>query len=334
MKIKKKNKNNKQKNNVLDNRKAKQLDLLKLKALKDQVLQYKAEENYEEAMIAISEIFTLEYYGTEVMYDLAEIFYITEDFERAEVWSKKVLSFDGKHAQAHLLLAKIYAKGNRMSDLFPVLEKLLKNDTDDIRQEVEGLLEEIHIDDYEFEVVDKYKNIYNYIQENHKAEAEADLFTQEKSVETQQQITKTSLSNLQNLLKGLEKQQEEKETLSDLIDEVFISGLDGRLVKKFQAEDLENVLNEITAHAANDVKKVEVLNEIAVSFYVENHLDKALAVLVKAIEMDAKNDSSLKNLSFVLFYLGEKELALQYLNQIVEKDIATVDLTKRIQEAC
>ncbi|WP_110955308.1 tetratricopeptide repeat protein [Anaerosinus massiliensis] len=334
MKIKKKNKTNKQNHQVVNNTKTKQIDMNKVKELKEQVLQYKAEENYEEAMIAISEIFTLEYYGTEVMYDLAEIFYITEDFERAEIWSKKVLSFDSKHAQAYLLLARIYAKGNRMSELFSALEKLLKNSFVEIRGEVETLLEEIHIADYEFEAVDKYKNIYNYIQEKHKTETKAASLVQEKTVETQQQITKTSLSNLQNLLKGLEKQQEEKETLSDLIDEVFISGLDDRLVKKFQAEDLENVLSEIARHAANDVKKVEVLNEIAVSFYMENHLDKALAVLVKAIQMDAEKDRSLKNLSFVLFYLGEKELALQYLNQIVGKDIAIVDLTRRIQESC
>lgn len=331
MKIKK---NNKQNHNGVKHSKTKQIDMKKIKELKEQALQYKAERNYEEAMIAISEIFTLEYYGTEVMYDLAEIFYITEDFERAEIWSNKVLSFDSKHAQAYLLLAKIYAKGNRMSELFPALEKLLKNSFVEIRAEVETLLEEIHIADYEFEAVDKYKNIYNYIQENHKAGAEAASLAQEKTVEKQQKITKTSLSDLQNLLNGLEKRQEEKETLADLIDQVFINGLDDKLMKKFQAEDIENVLTEIIRHAANDVKKVEVLNEIAVHFYTENHLDKALSVLVKAIEIDDKNDSSLKNLSFVLFYLGEKELALQYLNQIVGKDIAIVDLTRRIQESC
>lgn len=327
MKIKKNNKNKFKTNKSAPDVCAKKIDMTQVNELKQQVLQYRSQGQYEDAMIAISEIFTLEYYGTEVMYDLAEIYYITEDMERAIVWSKKVISFDKNHTEAYLLLAKIYNKENNITELLPILNKLLGKDFENIIRQVETLLEDIYLLDYELQIENKYKNLYRYMQ-NQKKTVEK---VPEQTAETKQQVTKTDFSNLRNLLKKLGSEKLQENTLSEIIHDALENGLTEQAREKIKTEELDKVIDEIAKCTVSDSKKIDLLNEIAVDFYQANHLDQALPLIVKALELDGQNDNSLKNLSFVLFNIGEKDLALQYLEKVSKKDIAVIDLINRIK---
>jgi tetratricopeptide (TPR) repeat protein len=303
----------------------------KINALQQQGLNYKLEEKYEEALIAISEIFEMEYYSNELMYELAEIYYLKGDMKRAEVWSKKVISFDKKHAAAYLILAKTYSKQNDVVQLLPVLNKLLGNAFANIKNQVENLLNTIALFDYESEIEKNYPNIYKYIVKKEQS-VEKSMTKEEVVVEKKVQGAETTLSNLKKLLQGLEDEKKQESTLSEIISNAFKNGLTKEVTEKIYAEAIDKVIAEISNCAETDKHKVDLLNVIAVKFYEDHCLDKVLPILVKALEIDGQNDTSLKNLGVVLFNIGEKDLALQYLNQVSAKDIAVIDFINSIKE--
>lgn len=323
MKFKKNNKRNK--SSKVSKNAASEIEVTKINQLKQQMLQYKLEEKYEEAREVISELFTMEYYGTDVMYELAENYYITGDLERAGIWSEKVISFDAKHGNAYLLLAKIYMKNNSV-ELLPVLNKLMGNDFVSIKDKVEDLLKRLDLTAYKDEIEKKYENLYQYVT-NPKEQVVEVKPVEVKSVEKNEQL----LNNLKNLLQELGLEKKKETTLSEVISNAFENGLTDQTVEKLKVEEVEKVIDEIIHHAHENDHKVNLLNAVAVKFYEDNCVEKVLPILTKALELDAQDDNSLKNLSVVLFNVGQKDLALEYVSKIANKDIAMVDLIKRIK---
>ncbi len=337
MKVKKNNKNkfNKtsvvSKNNVINRTNTKEIDMNKINELKQRVLQYKLQGNYDDARIVISEIFEMEYFSTDVMYELADIYYITDDIERAEVWSKKVISFDKNHAEGYLLLAKVYRKQNALVELLPILNKLLEKEFDSIKSKVEELINTIDLMDYEIDIAKYYRNLSQYIAKTKEQTIVDESVSEVQPSDKKQQVTKTDLSNLKNLLQGLGLDKKQENTLANMIEDAFKNGLTAQVAERLKVEEIDQVVNEISEHSATDAHKVDLLNTIAVKFYEYQCLDKVLPVLVKALEMDGQNDNSLKNLGVLLFNIGEQELALQYLDKVSQKDIAVIDFINRIK---
>lgn len=317
MKFKKNNKfNNNSKQDKHNN--SKNFDMNKINALQQEVLGYKLKEKYEEALISIGEIFSMEYYSDEIMSEVAEIYYLKGDMERAESWSKKIISLNTKTMKGYLILAQIYSKQSRIAELLPVLEQLLGADFAGIENKIEKLLETVNLSAYEDEIEKNYRNIHQYL-------------CKKQTVEKKQPAVGAALNNLKNLLQelGIEKKQED--TLAELISNAFEHGLTEAAAEKLKDEDVEQVIAEMMKHTGNNQQKVELLNLLAAKFYEYHCTEKVLPLLVKALELDGQDDNSLKNLSVVLFSIGEKELALQYANKVVKKDIAMIELMNRIK---
>ncbi|MBP2630514.1 MAG: repeat-containing protein [Firmicutes bacterium] len=331
MKIKKNNRNKINKTNVVSKTDTKEFDINKINQLKQEVLQYKLQGNYEAAKNIISDIFTMEYYGIDVMSELADIYYITDDLERAEVWSKKVISFDKNHAEAYLLLAKVYRKQNAAFELWPILNKLLEKNFDNIKHKVEELLNTIDLSDYQMEIAKNYKNLSQYIAKRREQAIPVASVNEVQLVEKKPQVTKTDLSNLKNLLQGLGLGKKQENTLANMIEDAFENGLTDQTAEKLKVEAIDQVITEISEHSETDHHKVELLNAVAVKFYEYHNLDKVLPILVKALELDGQDNNSLKNLGVLLFNIGEQELALQYLDKVSQKDIAVIDFINRIK---
>lgn len=322
VKFDKNNKSNK--NNKSDKLKNSKFNMDKINILKQKIVDYKAQENYEEAMLVITELFEMEYYNSDIIYQLAEIYYITGDLERAAVWGKKIIALDAKYADAYILLAKIYTDNN-MPELFAILNCLAASEFLGKINEVDDIVRNIDLNLYEDEIRMKYENLYQYIVNKKELNLEIEPIEADKE--------NIDLNHLKNLLQNLNQQAELETTLSELVDKAFVYGLTDQIATNFKNEKIEKLIDEVLAYGSANENKLQLLNDIAVKFYEYNCLDKVMSVLVKALELDQHDDVTLKNLGAVLFKVGEKELALQYLKKISQKDIAVIDFIKRSSEA-
>ena len=97
----------------------------KFELLRKEILTLKANEDYEEAMLKIVELFELGYNDIDVMYELAEIYYLTNDYERAATWVGKILGANNSHKKTLLLAIQIYNNSGQSEKALPVIELLL-----------------------------------------------------------------------------------------------------------------------------------------------------------------------------------------------------------------
>lgn len=84
------------------------------------------------------------------------------------------------------------------------------------------------------------------------------------------------------------------------------------LVKSLKV-NLEDIL---TCIAKDIIKKDEVLNSIAVKFYIEGYYENVIPLFQAGYEYNPKNVDLIYNLAYFLYELGEKKLSLTYFEKI------------------
>jgi tetratricopeptide (TPR) repeat protein len=82
-------------------------------------------------------------------------------------------------------------------------------------------------------------------------------------------------------------------------------------------ESLKVKLEDILICVERDmIKKDEVLNSVAVKFYIKGYYDNVMPLFQAAYEYNHKNVDLIYNLAYFLYDLGERELALTYFEKI------------------
>ena len=79
------------------------------------------------------------------------------------------------------------------------------------------------------------------------------------------------------------------------------------------------------------ISKVIILNYIAIFFFNNNNYERVLPYLEEAYKINEKDNDTLYNLSYVLNFFGQKDLALGYIERISEKNDAILELIDSIK---
>lgn len=149
----------------------------KVEALRRRVFEQKEAGNYDEALLAVIELFEMNYVEVELLYETADLYYLSGDYERAAIWGEKTLSFDSNHMRALLLLANVYAIEDKVKKGLATLQRILEVGAGNLTEEAKESVDEIldYFDsDYDVETLEeKYPLIWAYLQEGGGA-AEAD----------------------------------------------------------------------------------------------------------------------------------------------------------------
>jgi len=99
------------------------------------------------------------------------------------------------------------------------------------------------------------------------------------------------------------------------------------IILKNTVED-RNVIKIVEKYIIN---KVLVLNKIAIVFFTIGKNESILPYLEAAYSINPRDHDTLYNLSYVLNWLGEKEIALEYIEKIEDKNQAVLDLIDNIK---
>lgn len=270
----------------------------KFALLRKEILTLKDNEDYEEAMLKIVELFELGYNDIDVMYELAEIYYLTNDYERAATWVGKILGVNNSHQETLLLAIKIYNNSGQSEKTLPVIELLLSRSDDKFINEnkefFSGIINVNKEQIAQFKLISKFINADNIV-------------LNETSVSTtSNEVDFCINSYLTKILK--------QEQIADKEVDVAIN------------QDKEVVAEAIMAYQTSLVNKIALYNYFSYAKFKLDALTDSIYYLKQALLIDDKNDLVLKNLGFVLSKNNEQSAAKEYLQKVQNKDFMVLDL--------
>ena len=270
----------------------------KFELLRKEILTLKANEDYEEAMLKIVELFELGYNDIDVMYELAEIYYLTNDYERAATWVGKILGVNNSHQETLLLAIKIYNNSGQSEKTLPIIELLLSRSDDKfINENKEFFSGIINVNK---DQIDQFKLISKFITADNIVLNETSVST------TSNEVDFCINSYLTKILK--------QEQIADKEVDIAIN------------QEKEVVAEAIMAYQTSLVNKIALYNYFSYAKFKLDALTDSIYYLKQALLIDDKNDLVLKNLGFVLFKNNEQSVAKEYLQKVQNKDFMVLDL--------
>ena len=270
----------------------------KFELLRKEILTLKDNEDYEEAMLKIVELFDTGYNDIDIMYELAEIYYLTNDYERAATWVGKILGVNNSHQETLLLAIKIYNNSGQSEKTLPIIELLLsRSDAKFINENKEFFSGIINVNK---EQIAQFKLISKFITADN-------IVLNETSVSrTSNEVDFCINSYLTKILK--------QEQIADKEVDIAIN------------QEKEVVAEAIMAYQTSLVKKIALYNYFSYAKFKLDALTDSIYYLKQALLIDDQNDLVLKNLGFVLSKNNEQSAAKEYLQKVQNKDFMVLDL--------
>lgn len=307
----------------------------------DDALVAKAQGRYEEALNNILELLEAGIVQADILYQIADIYFLLEDYQRAAVWGNKTIEIDAAFLKAYWLTAMAYAKQDDMKAVLKTLEAglskgelgeyrdifvslLLKNDV--LRQFKEFVLVKCPLVFKEFSKVQKEK-----IKQSKENKDKQPISTTNVADSSTDNADNTEVSDsLASLLQELKMTRQHNSELQQRLLTSYEQGyLTAEDLTYYQAFSGEEILREVRSIEENVIKQV-LFNILAVGFFAGNEYEKALQLLIQAAEL-GDDAQTFKNLAAVLCQLGETELAVSYLQRVGGKDIMALNLLGQIK---
>ena len=271
----------------------------KFDILKTEIMDLKANKEYEDAMIKVIELFELGYNDVDVMYELAEIYYITNDFERAATWVGKILEANNRHQETLLLAIKIYNDSKQSEKALPIIELLLSMlDAKFINENEEffkGIINK------NIEQVANYKLISNFINAN-------------------------GLEAVGEFVSGISSQDKEID-ISDYLRKILAQEeIADSEVDEIIKVSRDNISEEIMKFEASLISKIALYNYFSFMQFKLDNFENSIYYLKQALIIDDQNDMLLKNIGFALYKNNQMVEAKEYLQKVQNKDFMVLDL--------
>ena len=109
-------------------------------SLLTEIIHHMKNEEYNLVLEALAELIKNEVYNAEAMYAGAYSYFMLGDYERAVYWIDNTLSYEPKHLQARVLLARLCLLEDRVDDAMALYEYVLEHGGDALE---ESIVEEI-----------------------------------------------------------------------------------------------------------------------------------------------------------------------------------------------
>lgn len=304
-------------------------ELEKYQALLNDALIYKSKGQYDESLNKFIEIFQSGVIQTDILYQLADTYFMMDDFKRTIVWGKKIIELDEEFLQAYWLTALAYYKLDDVKHSLIMLEAGLERGSI-------GEYEPIFAGILDADLVKKYRNFILIKCPKVKAEL-IDKDWQKKSKKSssvEAEDISISIDNnkdieLTNLISAIKSMNSDDNHLSAIIERAKSNGfLNKEDIVDLQQISKISIVRNIRAYE-NIFERQQILNILATGFFAVEDYKLALELLIEADKLG--NDAqTIKNIAAILSQIGELELAINYLKKIGGKDIMALNLLGQI----
>lgn len=257
------------------------------------------QEKYDEALGTLAEIAQTGRKDAEMMYLTAVCYFMTGDYERSAVWINNTLTYAPEHIKVRVLLARLCLLQEREEDALAVFDFVLEHGLDHLSSVEQDEIEEI-LEYYARNEAEKLQQDYPHIAAFMQLSREQ---PQKQKLETAPQITVTTLG---------EAQKEDAPELQKSADE------DDWKIKK------QSILQKEVSVA----EKLRILNAFAGAYYFSKDNLAAQGLLQTALELDAFDEMSLRNMVILQAELGQKDLAAEYAAKLPQTDFQLLRLIR------
>ncbi len=266
-----------------------------------------AKENgkYNDALQALVELLQINYVTIEVLYEIAEIYYLTGDYNRTIMWIQNVLNKNAAYKAALLLSIKVEILRDKMEDALSSLNKLIllqkENFEDEYEEKIQDIFKFSFLELDERVLQAKYPVIWEYINK---------------------ETINRQISNEDNI-------EVFKDTIEEENDEIKKSMCSSKNQKTL---DIEVVQKSVMEKNISLMDKVTLCHTLAQDYFLEGNLKLSLGMLNLAMAIDNKNDLTIKNLGSVFIEMGDTDSALACFKKVKEKDIMVAKIMRDLQQ--
>lgn len=298
-------------------------------------------EEYGEALNILAEMIDQKIYDPDSMYRGAACYFMTGDYKRAISWLDNTLRFEPHHIAARLLLARICILEDRTQDGLAIYDFVLEHYEQALqpeqREDMQDILEYYVQQDKErvcrdFPYVAAFMHLAEQPQAAEKTASAAEATDTAQPVAEAQGADVTAGIRVQAAAKtaAVEVQAElpvqpqaPAASATEPARETKAESAGGEA-----AFDAAAKIAEVMAAGASVVERLKMLNAFAGGCFMADDYAGAKACLTAALQLDAHDDETLRNLAVLASAQGEAEKALQFASAMSYTDFALLQVLK------
>ena len=278
-----------------------------------------AAEEYAKVLEILAELIQAKDVKPDLLYKGAYSYFMLGDYERAAQWVNNTLSYNQNHVEARILLARLCFMQNRHEDGLSIYDFLVEN----YRQTMTMEQKEQIMDSSEYYVrreADKlrrdYPNLAEFLQVGTEPVKNAEPVKEESSAGS-------ALSALQRLKAKLQAVQAKNEQADD---KAKLEELPMQNAENGEHGQIERQIDEINSRSCSLREKVQLFNKFAAAQYAAADFQGAEAYLKAALQLDAGDCQSIRNMAMVQSALGEPVKAQALAASLPEADFVLLYL--------
>lgn len=305
------------KNKVMQKKawKKKQKDSNELKLEMQQLMQ---EKDYATALEVMAEIADTGQMDTETMYWGAKCYFLLGDYDRAAKWLDNALSRQADYMSAKVLLSALCIAQKRYEDALQLGEYILAKGEEQMTEEDRAVLEKglKYVAEIQKALFKDYPACRNFVGITDEA-ANALAKLRKLMDEVKQGGGLANVSSVDEAGKeadGAENGNEGEELPAEVAQPCREDAAD--------AFDTDKAVTEIMAKEVSLREKIRLLNAFAGGCYQAGDYQSAFELLSAALQLDAHDDTVLKNIAYTCLAADEKEQALEYAAKMTMVDFA------------
>ncbi|WP_196592586.1 major capsid protein [Pectinatus sottacetonis] len=317
------------------------------------------EKKYNAAMEKIISLFNAGHTDYDLMLDLAEIYYVNRDYQRAEKWAYNSIKIQ-ETGKAYVLLAKIYSDNNATEKMAGALNAALKlqKDISDEDNELIGDMTLVVELSYDADIISqKYPYIAKKMEKDEADIDDVDAFTEDNDNNFQQDNFNDNSADKDEIIDDTETMMnsgslQSAQMAADSIEQMINDELAGssetapekpggfeehKIAQNTTSNDAPTINNKTDIEAIRDnilqentslVEKLKKLNAAAANCYFDNNLPASQMLLETAFSIDEYDEGTLRNLVQLSLRQNDKEKAFDYAIKMPTVDFMLLDKIK------
>ncbi len=307
-----------------------------INSLRNDYRKFKEKQQYEAAVACLQTIQEIGLDNDDVLYELAEIYFLQEDYESSYRYLQKFMANNRNDCRGLLLEARFRLSFKQKDDALNYLSKLFQchnlysfnasenKYSEDFYSAVDEFIERLKKIFKLEKLLRRCPNLAEYQKERRRAlKNQPTKQVHDKIVPSNQNANKNNINKVEKDIMDLTK------TIAHIWDMQFADADEKNILLKSSADEVNQA---IFCQVLSYRKKLWLFNYIAELFYTNGNISVALYLLRQALLLDDENDLILKNLGYLLWKNKEYAAAKAILEDISVKDFATLDLISELNK--
>lgn len=288
-------------------------------------------EDYSKVLEILAELIQAGYIKPDLLYKGAYSYFMLGDYERAAQWINNTLSYDNHHVDARILLARLCFIQDRHDEGLALYDFLVKNYRAVMSQEQKDQI----MDSTEYCVRregEKIRQAYPALADFLQVMPAAENIPVQAAGADNKMKGQDALSALQRLKAKLKAVQVDGSCTEPAKTEAATEETQDKAAEATEiTAQAEQQIAEVRAQQCSLRDKIRILNQFAAGQYAADDYECAEKYLKAALQIDAEDAQSLRNMAVIQAAMGDLSRAQAFAAKLPQADLALLYILKEQQ---